>query len=452
MVVAAQMLQMELVKIKSLTPSDSSIASLVESLCRKLFGAYSVLKIQVSPSDVFSSQQVEVLFSRFRDLQSSGSHGKFEWIDGTLIRAMEAGHWVLIDNVNFCSPSVLDRLNPLLEPNGSLMVNERGLVDGQVKIVYPHPNFRLFLSMDPRHGEISRAMRNRSIEISLDGFSCASSRLMLKQGEIGLNRFRVLSSTGLHGTFITSAIYRIHQAISRLARSAVDQGVKLATTDYVSDRDVLQLARMVSEKMQRGESWSTLLQTSIRDVYLFYAKANDYVASKTDMQLSQSSKESFEAIINEVDEIVQSTTALVNSPASTSMDSFTRFVKDSALATLWPLQLTGEMWCSDSNLASVLTVSSIMDDLLMESRKQSFGHSTQKELQRCLISRCRDIYGLANESNWKLLLVLLSYRQSTFDLPGIAIDRFKLLLPALFMNTDLLMVLCVLCELRCKKR
>lgn len=40
------------------------------------------------------------------------------------------------------SPSVLDRLNPLLEPNGVLAIDERGLQDGEVVSIRPHPNFR----------------------------------------------------------------------------------------------------------------------------------------------------------------------------------------------------------------------------------------------------------------------------------------------------------------------
>ena len=102
-----------------------------------------------------------------RDLHEVPMSGRFEWVDGTLLRALETGQWVLMDNVNFCSPSVLDRLNPLLEPNGFLAVSERGLVGGQVRHVYPHPNFRLFLTMDPKYGEISRAMRNRALEIAM---------------------------------------------------------------------------------------------------------------------------------------------------------------------------------------------------------------------------------------------------------------------------------------------
>ena len=58
--------------------------------------------------------------------------GMFTWRNGLLVDALTKGYWLLIDNVNFCSPSVLDRLNGLLEPKGVLIVNERGVIDGQV--------------------------------------------------------------------------------------------------------------------------------------------------------------------------------------------------------------------------------------------------------------------------------------------------------------------------------
>ena len=56
---------------------------------------------------------------------------------------VSAGDWLLIDDANFCSPSVLDRLNALLEPHGVLSVTERGLIDGKIVEIKPHPNFRL---------------------------------------------------------------------------------------------------------------------------------------------------------------------------------------------------------------------------------------------------------------------------------------------------------------------
>ncbi|XP_046844513.1 midasin-like isoform X2 [Xenia sp. Carnegie-2017] len=103
--------------------------------------------------------------------------GQFEWVDGQLVKALKEGHWLLIDNVNFCSASVLDRLNGLLEPNGELSINERGIVDDEIPVVKPHPNFRLIFTMDPKHGEISRAMRNRGVEIFMPSKLCDASDL-----------------------------------------------------------------------------------------------------------------------------------------------------------------------------------------------------------------------------------------------------------------------------------
>ena len=98
-----------------------------------------------------------------------GIHGRFEWVDGPLVRALKEGHWVALDGANLCSPSVLDRLNSLCESDGVLMLNERGSVDGGIEVVRPHPNFRLFMIVDPQYGELSRAMRNRGVEVAFLG-------------------------------------------------------------------------------------------------------------------------------------------------------------------------------------------------------------------------------------------------------------------------------------------
>ncbi|KAK0709105.1 hypothetical protein B0T26DRAFT_720443 [Lasiosphaeria miniovina] len=95
---------------------------------------------------------------------------RFEWLDGVIVRAVETGAWLVLDNANLCSASVLDRLNSLLErPNGTLSINEHSSPGGEPRVVTLHPDFRIFLTVDPRYGELSRAMRNRSIEIYLDG-------------------------------------------------------------------------------------------------------------------------------------------------------------------------------------------------------------------------------------------------------------------------------------------
>lgn len=40
------------------------------------------------------------------------------------------------------SPSVLDRLNALLEVGGVLTLDERGVIGEDIPVVKPHPNFR----------------------------------------------------------------------------------------------------------------------------------------------------------------------------------------------------------------------------------------------------------------------------------------------------------------------
>ena len=98
---------------------------------------------------------------------TSACQHRFQWVDGALTKAVENGFWALLDSANLCNPTVLDRLNPLLEPHGELLLNECGAGGGRPRIIRPHPDFRLFLALDPRHGEVSRAMRNRGVELFL---------------------------------------------------------------------------------------------------------------------------------------------------------------------------------------------------------------------------------------------------------------------------------------------
>ncbi|TVU30479.1 hypothetical protein EJB05_22106, partial [Eragrostis curvula] len=102
------------------------------------------------------------------NLQQNGSAHqpvKFEWVAGDLIKAIEGGEWIVLDNANFCNPTVLDRINSLVEQERSIVVNECGLVDGNPVVLKAHPKFRMFLTVNAKYGEVSRAMRNRGVEV-----------------------------------------------------------------------------------------------------------------------------------------------------------------------------------------------------------------------------------------------------------------------------------------------
>ena len=103
-----------------------------------------------------------------------GTTRPFTWVDGPVVRAMERGEWLLLDNANLCNPAVLDRLNSLLDQGaeGAILLNESG--DAQ-RVLRMRNGFQLFLALNPRAssgsamggGELSRAMRNRGVEVAI---------------------------------------------------------------------------------------------------------------------------------------------------------------------------------------------------------------------------------------------------------------------------------------------
>lgn len=52
--------------------------------------------------------------------------GHFEWVDSMIVKSIKFGHFICLEHINLVSSAILDRLNPVLEPNGSLMISEKG--------------------------------------------------------------------------------------------------------------------------------------------------------------------------------------------------------------------------------------------------------------------------------------------------------------------------------------
>lgn len=152
-------------------------------------------------SQVAADSHLGLRLSKAFDLLSAPrtlANPRFEWLDGVIVRAMEKGKWLVLDNANLCSASVLDRLNSLLErPDGFLSINEHTGPDGEPRIIKPHPDFRIFLTMDPRYGELSRAMRNRSVEIYLDAVDMQSEYYLTKITDVESSIERLAQASSL---------------------------------------------------------------------------------------------------------------------------------------------------------------------------------------------------------------------------------------------------------------
>ncbi|KFK27090.1 hypothetical protein AALP_AA8G332700 [Arabis alpina] len=136
---------------------------------------------------------------------------KFEWVTGMLIKAIENGEWVVLENANLCNPTVLDRINSLVEPSGSITINECGIIDGEPVTVTPHPNFRLFLSVNPKFGEVSRAMRNRGVEVFMMGPHWQRNEVVSNSEELVLRDVeRFLALSGIPGYKLVASMAKAH--------------------------------------------------------------------------------------------------------------------------------------------------------------------------------------------------------------------------------------------------
>lgn len=87
---------------------------------------------------------------------------KFVWKDSQLITAMKNGYWVILDGVDKANTAVMDRLNPLLENNGTLAVIE----SGHLKHLTPHKDFRI-VSIAEFSSRVSEPFLNRCLHIKL---------------------------------------------------------------------------------------------------------------------------------------------------------------------------------------------------------------------------------------------------------------------------------------------
>lgn len=189
---------------------------------------------------------------------------KFEWIESSLVKAIKQGDWVLIDNANFCNPSVLDRLNPLLEQYGSLTITEKCAINGKLETIKPHKGFRLFLAMNESFGEISRPMRNRGIEIYMD--------------EIDL--FSVDASIYLNNVFSIDQQKSIDFSIELLIETLKRLNNNLNTNFLPSVRfkDALKIAHIIKDYWSTTENtFQTSMQLAITELYPNF---NDFVETK----------------------------------------------------------------------------------------------------------------------------------------------------------------------------
>lgn len=193
------------------------------------------------------SDKLKALSSIVENTVTLNTGGHFEWVDSKIVKSLKYGQFICLEHVNLCSSAVLDRLNSVFEPNGSLLISEKGVsIDNEPDVVTKHENFCAFLTLDPKNGEISRAMRNRCIELNFNKESYSDDDLK-----------RLIYVNGVKDTCLIDCLLKIHKRVS-------------AVSDFnaFGVSHILKCSFLIAENKRQGCSNAVSLKASTIEVYV----------------------------------------------------------------------------------------------------------------------------------------------------------------------------------------
>lgn len=214
----------------------------------------SLEKVIAALTKAFKSSQIdnakvklEILKKLTANTETLNTGGHFEWVDSKIVKSLKFGQFICLEHVNLCSSAILDRLNSVFEPSGRLLLSEKGVTaTDESEIVEQHHNFRAFLTLDPKNGEISRAMRNRCIELSFNKESYTDDDLR-----------QMIYQNGVQNVNLINCLLNIHHRL---------QGVSEFSTFGVSH--ILKCAFLTAENRRIGCSDSESIFNSTQEVYV----------------------------------------------------------------------------------------------------------------------------------------------------------------------------------------
>ena len=75
----------------------------------------------------------------------------FQFVEGTLIKSIQNGDWILLDEINLASDSVLNKLSTIVQ-GSHILLNERA----DIVETKRHPEFRVFMCMNPPYSSAGK--------------------------------------------------------------------------------------------------------------------------------------------------------------------------------------------------------------------------------------------------------------------------------------------------------
>lgn len=113
-------------------------------------------------------QKLEIKLNKMNLQLTKSLNISFAFISGSLVNCIKNGDWVLLDEINLASAETLECLSTILEPNGSIVLLEKG----DFVPIKRHPKFRIFACMNPSTDigkkDLATGIRNRFTEFFVD--------------------------------------------------------------------------------------------------------------------------------------------------------------------------------------------------------------------------------------------------------------------------------------------
>ena len=86
-----------------------------------------------------------------------------------------------------------------------------------MSVVIPLQNFRLFFTMDPRHGELSPAMRNRGVEICIGNFDNQLDNSSKVKYDLSESQIQIAKMSYYSNAYIASRRYELMKRLQNVS-------------------------------------------------------------------------------------------------------------------------------------------------------------------------------------------------------------------------------------------
>lgn len=193
------------------------IVKLMITIINSVFGKAE--RNELRPKDIkilprWQTLKVNVL--KLHEQLSKSINISFAFIPGSLVNCIKNGDWILLDEINLASAEMLECLSTILEPDGSVVLLERG----DFTPVKRHPDFRIFACMNPNTDvgkkDLPVGIRNRFTEFFVDELTTDADLTLLISD--------YLKNTGIQRKSVASLV-QLYKKLKLLSKLELNDGL-----------------------------------------------------------------------------------------------------------------------------------------------------------------------------------------------------------------------------------